>query len=145
MTAVVRVDPVRPNQEDIARAATQASLTVERGLLAAGLGREHDRVRKHSRPTANRPLIGRLVGVNRSFPGCDGARQRVTHVAAPFADTFLLGDVTVAHDRVQPRLARCPPTRAYAVVRRTRRRGGAGRGLAGCARPRGVACACCAR
>ena len=33
----------------------------------------------------------------------------------------------------------------YAVVRRTRRRGGAGRGLAGCARPRGVACACCAR
>ena len=46
--------------------------------------------------------------------------------------------------RVQPRLARCPP-RAYAVVRRTRRRGGAGRGLAGCARPRGGACACCAR
>ena len=33
----------------------------------------------------------------------------------------------------------------YAVVRRTRRRGGAARGLAGCARPRGVACACCAR
>ena len=33
----------------------------------------------------------------------------------------------------------------YAVVRRTRRRGGAVRGLAECARPRGVACACCAR
>ena len=27
----------------------------------------------------------------------------------PFADTFLLGDVTVAYDRVQPCLARCPP------------------------------------
>ena len=34
--------------------------------------------------------------------------------------------------------------RAYAVVRRTRRRGDAGRGLAWCARLRGV-CACCAR
>ena len=34
----------------------------------------------------------------------------------------------------------------YAVVRRTRRRGGAGRGLAGCARPRGAcACARCSR
>ena len=37
------------------------------------------------------------MGVHRSFPGCDGARQRVTHVAEPFADTFLLGDVTVAY------------------------------------------------
>ena len=46
------------------------------------------------------------------------------------------------------RLARCPP-RAYAVVRRTRRRGGAVRGAAvraGWGRPpRGVACACCSR
>ena len=36
----------------------------------------------------------------------------------------------------------------YAVVRRTRRRGGAVRVTAapvGCARPRGVVCACCAR
>ena len=47
----------------------------------------------------------------------------------------------------QSRLARRPPARAYAVVRRTRRRGGAVRGAAvpaGCARPRG-ACTCCAR
>ena len=69
------------------------------------------------RPTANRLLISRLVGVNPSFPDCDGARQRFTHVAAPFADTFLRGDVTVASDRVQPRLARRPP--------RARLRGGA--------------------
>ena len=42
---------------------------------------------------------------------------------------------------------RCRGTRRpYAVVRRTRRRGGAGRGLAGCARLRGAcACACCSR
>ena len=49
---------------------------------------------------------------------------------------------------VQPRLARCPP-RAYAVVRRTRRRGGVVRGPAVPAGwgllPRGVAGACCAR
>ena len=54
------------------------------------------------------------------------------------------------------RAAVCPapsrplsPARAYAVVRRTRRRGGAVRGAAvpaGWGRlPRGVACACCAR
>ena len=36
------------------------------------------------------------------------------------------------------------PVRPYAVLRRTRRRGDAVRGLAGCERPRG-ACACCAR
>ena len=51
---------------------------------------------------------------------------------------------------VQPRLARRPARRAlYAVVRRTRRRGGVVRGTAvpaGWGRlPRGVACACCAR
>ena len=46
------------------------------------------------RLTAHRLLIGRLVGVHRSFLGCDGARQCFTHVAEPFADTFLLGDVT---------------------------------------------------
>ena len=80
------------------------------------------------RPTANRLLISRLVGVNRSFPDCEGAGQRFTHVAAQFADTFLRGDVTVAYDRVQPRLARRPP-RAFTWW---------------CARPRG-ACACCAR
>ena len=46
-----------------------------------------------------------------------GAPTPFTHVAAPFADTFLRGDVTVAYDRVQPRLARRPP--------RARLRGGA--------------------
>ena len=47
---------------------------------------------------------------------------------------------------VQTSRPTAPPARPYyAVVRRTRRRGGAGRGRAGCARPRGVACACCAR
>ena len=105
-----------------------------------------DVVAVRGRQRRDQPLIGRLLGVHRSFPGCDGARQCFTHVAKPFADTFLLGDVTVAYGRVQPRLARRPlSARAYAVVRRTRRRGGAGRGLAGYARPRGVACACCAR
>ena len=107
------------------------------------------------RPTANRLLISRLVGVHRSFPGCEGARQRFTHVAEPFADTFLRGDVTVAYDRVQPRVRlefpifslhppdrRCATpcarsTRAYAVVRRTRRRGGVVRGPAV---PAGAAC-----
>ena len=97
------------------------------------------------RPPAHRLLIGRLVGVHRSFPGCDGARQRFTPVAKPFADTFLLGDVTVAYVVSSSVSPDGLPARAYAVVRRTRRRGGAGRGLAGCARPRGVACACCAR
>ena len=33
---------------------------------------------------ANQPLIG----VNRPFIGCEGARQRFTHVAEPFADPF---------------------------------------------------------
>ena len=61
------------------------------------------------RPTAKRPLSGRLVGVHRSFPGCEGARQRFRQVAEPFADTFLLGDVTVTYDHVQSRLARWPP------------------------------------
>ena len=54
---------------------------------------------------AKRPFSGRS-----SVVFCrDGTRQRFTHVAEPFADTFLLGDVTVASDRVQPRLARWPP------------------------------------
>ena len=45
---------------------------------------------------AKRPCSGRS-----SVVFCrDGTRQRVTHVAEPFADTFLLGDVPVAHDRV---------------------------------------------
>ena len=44
-------------------------------------------------------------------------------VAEPFADTFLLGDVTVTYDHVQPRLARWPPRapgadRVRAAVRR---------------------------
>ena len=64
------------------------------------------------RPTANRLRIGRSSAAYRPFIGCEGARQRFTHVAEPFA-----------------------------VVRRTRRRGGAVRvapAPVGCARPRGA-------
>ena len=43
-----------------------------------------------------------------------------------------------------PRAGAGGPCAPYAVLRRTRRRGDAVRGLAGCERPRG-ACACCAR
>ena len=79
---------------------------------------------------ANRPFSGRS-----SVVSCrDGTRQRFTHVAEPFADTFLLGDVTVAYDRVQPRLAQWPPRAPLrggasheAEGRRGARGGGAGR------------------
>ena len=50
-----------------------------------------------ARQRRDQPLSGCSSAAHRSFPGCDGARQRVTHVAAPFADTFLLGDVPVAY------------------------------------------------
>ena len=103
------------------------------------LGSRRANAATNRQSAANRALISRLLGVNRPFIGCEGARQRFTHVAEPFADTFLLGDVTVTYDHVQPRLARRPP--------RARLRGGTVRVAAvpvGCARPRG-ACACCAR
>ena len=48
------------------------------------------------------------------------------------------------HCRPRPRAGDGGPCAPYAVLRRTRRRGDAVRGLAGCERPRG-ACACCAR
>ena len=54
---------------------------------------------------ANRALMSRLLGVDRPFIGCEGARQRFTQVAEPFADTFLLGDVTVTYDHVRSRSA----------------------------------------
>ena len=102
---------------------------------------------QHARGVAplNRTLHATDGSLNiRLFHGSE-YMTNVQEQAEPFADTFLLGDVTVAYDRIQSRLARRPPTaRSYAVVRCTRRRGGAMRGLAGCARPRGV-CACCAR
>ena len=102
-----------------------------------------------ARQRRDQPLSGCSSAAHRPFPGCDGARQRFTHVAAPFADTFLLGDGTVASVVSSPVSPDVPPARAYAVVRRTRRRGGAVRGAAapvGCARPRGAcACACCSR
>ena len=112
-----------------------------RGLL--GSRRAHAATNRQS--AANLALISRLLGVHWPFIDCEGARQRCTHVAAPFPDPFLRGDVTVTYDHVQPRLARRPPARAYAVVRYTRRRGGAVRvatAPVGCARPRG---ACAAR
>ena len=100
------------------------------GLL--GSRRAHAATNRQS--AANRALISRLLGVNWPFIDCEGARQRFTHVAAPFADTFLRGDVTVTYDHVQPRLARRPPRarlRGGAVHqaegRRGARGGGAGR------------------
>ena len=100
------------------------------GLL--GSRRAHAATNRQS--AANRALISRLLGVHRPFIGCEGARQRCTHVAAPFPDPFLLGDVTVTYDHVQPRLARRPPRarlRGGAVHqaegRRGARGGGAGR------------------
>ena len=101
-----------------------------RGLL--GSRRAHAAPNRQS--VANRALISRLLGVHRPFIGCEGARQRCTHVAAPLADTFLLGDATVTYDHVQPRLARRPPRARLrggasheAEGRRGARGGGAGR------------------
>ena len=70
------------------------------GLL--GSRRAHAATNRQS--AANRARISRLLGVDRPFIGCEGARQGFTHVAEPFADTFLLGDVTVTYDHVQPRM-----------------------------------------
>ena len=61
------------------------------GLL--GSRRAHAATNRQS--AANRALISRLLGVHWPFIDCEGARQRFTHVAAPFPDTFLRGDVTV--------------------------------------------------
>ena len=110
------------------------------------LGSRRANAATNRQSAANRALISRLLGVNRPFIGCEGARQRFTQVAEPFADPFLLGDVTVTYDHVQPRLARRPPRARLrggasheAEGRRGARGGGAGR-----VRARG-ACACCAR
>ena len=98
------------------------------------LGSRRANAATNRQSAANRALISRLLGVNRPFIGCEGARQRFTHVAEPFADTFLLGDVTVTYDHVQPRLARRPPRARLrggasheAEGRRGARGGGAGR------------------
>ena len=98
------------------------------------LGSRRANVATNRQSAANRALISRLLGVNRPFIGCEGARQRFTQVAEPFADTFLLGDVTVTYDHVQPRLARRPPRARLrggasheAEGRRGARGGGAGR------------------
>ena len=94
------------------------------------------------RPTAKRLLIGRSSAVSwlrRRTPARHARRGAVRgHVPAGRRHGCVRS--CPAPSRPTP-----PPACAYAVVRRTRRRGGAGRGLAGCARPRGVACACCAR
>ena len=50
-----------------------------------------DHAATNRQSAANRALISRLLGVHRPFIGCDGARQRCTHVAEPFADTFPAG------------------------------------------------------
>ena len=97
------------------------------GLL--GSRRAHAATNRQS--AANRALISRLLGVHWPFIDCEGARQRFTHVAAPFPDTFLRGDVTVTYDHVQPRLARRPPRarlRGGAVHQAEGRRGARGDG-----------------
>ena len=66
-----------------------------------------------------------------------GGRQFVVALSAPLTPGHP-ADPLVAAIRTDP------PCAPYAVLRRTRRRGDAVRGLAGCERPRG-ACACCAR
>ena len=98
------------------------------------LGRPHiDRIDRDRMVFRDQPLIGRLVGVHRSFPSCDGARQRFRPVAAPFADTFLLGDVPVASVVSSPVSPDVPPARLRggasdeAKGRRGARGGGAGR------------------
>ena len=80
------------------------------------------------RPTANRLRIGRSSAAYWPFIDCEGG---CTHVAAPFADPFLRGDVTVTYDHVQPRLARRPPRarlRGGAVHQAEGRRGARGDG-----------------
>ena len=97
------------------------------GLL--GSRRAHAATNHQS--AANLALISRLLGVHWPFIDCEGARQRCTHVAAPFPDTFLRGDVTVTYDHVQPRLARRPPRarlRGGAVHQAEGRRGARGDG-----------------
>ena len=98
------------------------------------LGSRRANAATNRQSAANRALISRLLGVNRPFIGCEGARQRFTQVAEPFADPFLLGDVTVTYDHVQPRLARRLPRARLrggasheAEGRRGARGGGAGR------------------
>ena len=103
-----------------------------RGLL----GSRRANAATNRQSAANRARISRLLGVNRPFIGCEGARQRFTQVAEPFADPFLLGDVTVTYDHVQPRLARRLP--------RARLRGGASHEAEGWRGARGGG-ACCAR
>ena len=62
------------------------------------LGSRRANAATNHQSAANRALISRLFGVNRPFIGCEGARQRFTHVAEPFTGTFLLDDVTVTYD-----------------------------------------------
>ena len=63
------------------------------------LGSRRANAATNRQSAANRALISRLLGVNQPFIGCEGARQRFTQVAEPFADTFLLGDVTATRTR----------------------------------------------
>ena len=106
----------RPDNEfetDRRHAVRQRRMAMPLRWKTSGLlGSRRANAATNRQSAANRALISRLLGVNRPFIGCEGARQRFTHVAEPFADTFLLGDVTVTSDHVQPRLARRPPPRA---------------------------------
>ena len=83
------------------------------------LGSRRANAATNRQSVANRRSSAAYLGVNRPFIGREGARQRFTHVAEPFADPFLLGDVTVTYDHVQPRLARRPPGARLAASRST--------------------------
>ena len=104
---------------------------------ARRIGRRSTRVRgPHRRPWPSPPSRSRRSGAP---GGRETRRPRHGPVAGHVSGTSPLMPAFHAVG------CATPGGRPYAVVRRTRRRGGAGRGLAGCARPRGVACACCAR
>ena len=96
---------------------------------------------------ANRARISRLLGVNRPFIGCEGARSALRKSRSRSRTRSCWATSRSRTIMFRPVSSDGSPARAYAVVRRTRRRGGAVRVAAapvGCARPRG-ACACCAR
>ena len=135
-------------------------------------GRGHRQVAPVEGKTANTPRLGpvstsrhRIAELARQalgmavaiawLPGPAGTRRRVAKPSVEEPDAAEparpdLWGARVSNDPGLPdrRELFRGAVRPYAVVRRTRRRAGAVRVAAapvGCARPRGVACACCAR
>ena len=134
--------------------ATSRRLRAWISVDAASIGSASP-LRPASRPVTASPHAARRIGAVAPVSGAHtpavvldphatGASQVVRPTSRQAGATVTVRDVP-ADARVSRRRVCDTGGRPYAVVRRTRRRGGAGRGLAGCARPRGVACACCAR